>query len=413
AFITRLGPAGNLAYSTYLGGSANDAGSGIALDSGGNVYLAGIATSQNFPTANPLQASLSGASDLYIAKLNASGNQLVYSTYLGGSSDDAATSLAVDPPGNVYVTGATLSSDFRTASPAQTAHAGGIFDGFVAKLNPTGNRLVYSTYLGGGQSDRCMRIAADLAGNAYVTGDTRSTNFPAVGAQQRTPGGSSDAFVAKLNPNGSLDYSTYLGGSGIDGGTAIAVGPNGSAYVTGFTDSTNFPTVGPVQPANAGGSFDAFVAKLDTSGSALTYSTYLGGAGTDSGFGVAVDSTGSAFVMGLTDSTDFPAAGAFQPANRGGVSDLFITKLRSGPSINSARVKGKKLIVTGSEFDAGARILVDGLSQKTANDAENPSSVLVAKKAGRSIGPGQRVILQVRNSDGGLSPEFSFMRPAQ
>jgi hypothetical protein len=412
-FVVKLGPAGNLIYSTYLGGSANDAGSGIAIDASGNICLSGITTSQNFPTASALQQDLMGASDLYVAKLSAAGDRLLYSTYLGGSQDDAATSLAADPAGNVYVTGATLSSDFRTANASQRVHGGGIFDGFVAKLNPTGSQLVYSTYLGGGSADRCMRIAADSAGNAYVTGDTRSANFPAVGVLQRTSAGSSDAFVSKLNPNGSLAYSTYLGGSGIDGGAAIAVGANGSAYVTGFTDSTNFPTAGPVQPANAGGSFDAFVAKLDTSGSALTYSTYLGGAGTDSGFGVAVDSTGSAYVMGLTDSTNFPTERALQAANRGGVADLFIAKLRSGPAINSAEVKGKKLIVTGNEFDAGARILVDGQAQKTANDAENPSSMLIAKKAGKNIARGQRVTLQVRNPDGSLSPEFSFMRPAQ
>ncbi len=413
AFVVKLGPTGNLINSTYLGGTANDAGSGIGVDASSNVSLSGITTSQNFPTANALQQNLTGASDIYVAKLSASGDRLLYSTYMGGSRDDAATSLAVDPVGNVYVAGATLSSDFRTVNAAQAAHGGGIFDAFVARLNPAGNQLVYSTYLGGGSADRGMRIAVDAAGNAYVTGDTRSTNFPTANPAQRSLGGSSDAFVAKLNPNGSLSYSTYLGGTGIDGGAAIAVNTNGNAYVTGYADSTNFPTAGPVQAAHGGGSFDAFVARLDPSGSAMSYSSYLGGAGMDSAFGIALDRAGGAYVMGLTDSTNFPTVRPLQPANRGGVSDLFIAKLSFGPAINSAEVKGKKLIVTGSEFDAGARILVDGQSQKTANDAENPSSVLIAKKAGKRIARGQRVILRVRNSDGALSSEFSFMRPAQ
>jgi hypothetical protein len=412
AFVVKLGPAGNLIYSTYLGGSANDAGSGIAIDASGNICLSGITTSQNFPTASALQQDLMGASDLYVAKLSAAGDRLLYSTYLGGSQDDAATSLAADPAGNVYVTGATLSSDFRTANASQRVHGGGIFDGFVAKLNPTGSQLVYSTYLGGGSADRCMRIAVDSSGNAYVTGDTRSTNFPVTNAAQRNPGGSSDAFIAKLNPNGSLAYSTYLGGSGLDGGTAIAVSASGSATVTGFTDSTNFPTVGPVQPNHGGGGFDAFVVKLNASGSAISYSTYLGAGGTDSGFGIAVDAVGNAYVMGATDSSNFPVERPLQPANRGGVSDLFIAKLRSGPSINSAEVRGKKLIVTGRDFDMGARILVDGQSQKTANDASDPSTRLIAKKAGRRIAPGQRVTLQVMNLDGSLSPVFSYTRPA-
>ncbi|HXG63648.1 MAG TPA: SBBP repeat-containing protein, partial [Blastocatellia bacterium] len=232
-FVTKLGPTGNLIYSTYLGGTTNDSGSGIAVDAAGNAYVAGIATSPDFPTVNALQPGLSGAADVYVAKLNPAGNQFVYSTYMGGSQEDAATGIAVDPSGNVYVTGATLSSDFRMANAAQPAHGGGIFDGFVMKLNPAGSQLIYSTYLGGGNGDRGMRIAADAAGNAYVTGDTRSADFPTRGAAQQALGGSSDAFVTKLNPNGALAYSTFLGGTGIDGGTAVAVDATGAAVVTG------------------------------------------------------------------------------------------------------------------------------------------------------------------------------------
>jgi len=340
--------------------------------------------------------------------LNASGNQLLYSTYAGGSQEDAATSIAVDPSGNVYVTGATLSTDFRTVNATQASHGGGIFDAFVAKLNPSGNQLVYSTYLGGGNADRGMRIAADSSGNAYVTGDTRSGNFPTANAFQRTLGGSSDAFVAKLNSNGSVAYSSYLGGSSLDGGTAIAVSANGSAFVTGFTDSINLPTGGAVQAAYGGGSFDAFVARLNPSGSALEYSTYLGGGGTDSGFGIAVASSTKAYVLGLTDSGDFPTANPLQPVNRGGTSDLFIASISPGPGINGATIQGKHLIVNGGGFAEGAVILVNGDRKKTTYLS---ATSLRGKKVGRTIARGETVRIQVRNPDGLTSNEFSFMRP--
>jgi hypothetical protein len=334
AFVVKLDPTGALLYSTYLGGSVSDYGSSIAVDSAGNAYVAGVATSPNFPRANAMQADLVGPSDAYVAKLNPSGTRLIYSTYLGGPGIDGAMSIAVDSEGSAYLTGVT-STFPTTAGALQPAHAGGMFDAFVAKLNPSGTALVYSTHLGGSGVDRGFRIAVDNAGNAYVTGDTDSPDFPTVNALQPAIGGSSDAFVAKVNPSGTaLVYSTYLGGSGIDGGTAIAVDGAGSAYVTGFTGSTNFPTASPLQQANAGGTWDAFVAKVNPSGSALEYSTYLGGSGTDSGFGIAVDSGGNAYVMGVTDSTNFPTVGPLQATNGGGTSELFIAKI-SNSSIRS------------------------------------------------------------------------------
>jgi hypothetical protein len=329
-------------------------------------------------------------------------------TYAGGSQEDAATSIAVDPAGNAYITGATLSADFATASASQTVHGGGLFDAFVARLNPSGNQLVYSTYLGGGNADRGLRIAADSSGNAYVTGDTRSSNFPTANAFQRTLGGGSDAFVARLNANGSLAYSSYLGGSGLDGGTAIGVGSNGSAFVTGFTSSTNFPTSGAVQLVYGGGSFDVFVARLNPSGSALEYSTYLGGGGTDSGFGIAAAASTRAFVVGLTDSANFPTVNPLQPANRGGASDLFVASVSPGPGINGASIQGKHLIVTGGGFAEGAVLLLNGERKKTNYLS---ATSLRGKKAGRMIASGETVRIQVRNPDGLTSNEFSFTRP--
>jgi hypothetical protein len=392
----------------------SDYGSSITVDAAGNIYVAGIATSPDLPTANGMQRAMGGLTDAFVAKLDPSGARLVYSTYLGGSGIDAASSVAVDSAGNVYLTGSSSSRDLRTVDPLQSAHGGGFFDGFVAKLNSSGTQLLYSTYLGGAGEDRAFRIAVDFSGNVYVTGDTDSANFPTTaGAARPGIGGGVDAFVAKINERGSaLAYSTFLGGTGIDGGTAIAVDSAGAAYVTGFTGSSNFPTASPLQPAIGGGSFDAFVAKVSSSGS-LEWSTYLGGSGVDAGFGIALDSSGNAYLMGQTDSTNFPTASPLQPNKGGGSSDIFIVNVAStagGPRITGASVTNKTLVVHGTSFDAGAKILVDGQPQKTAHDDQSPATSLESKKAGKTIRPGQTVTLQVRNSDGALSNEFRFTR---
>ena len=409
AFITKLGPTGAPIYSTYFGGSRNESVSGIAVDSAGNAYIAGIATSANLPTSSPLQPSLSGTSDVFVSKLNSAGDQLAFSTYLGGSQDDAATSIAIDPAGNVYVTGATLSGNFTTSNAVQAAHGGGIFDGFVLKLNAAGNQIIYSTFLGGAGSDRGMRIAADAMGAAYVTGDTHSTNFPLSGALQGTAAGSSDAFLTKLNPNGTLAYSTYVGGDGIDGGTGIAVDSSGGALVTGFTGSTNFPLVEPVQINLSGGSFDAFVARVNPSGSALAFSSYLGGEDVDTGFGIAQGPSNRIYITGVTGSVNFPIAAPFQTANRGGSSDVFVTSIRPGPGIAGVLIQGKHLIVNGGGFVAGATILLNGQPQNKT--AFLSTTTLRGKKVARNITSGQMVLVQVRNPDGVVSNEFRFTRP--
>jgi len=327
AFVAKVSAGGGLLYSTYLGGSGADVGHGIAVDSAGNAYVAGETFSTNFPTASPLQAAFGGARDAFIAKLNAAGSALVYSTYLGGSGEDYGFGIAVDSTGSAYVTGITYSYNFPTASPLQATNGSGI-DAFVAKLNAAGSALVYSTYLGGSGSDGGFGIAVDSAGNAYVTGYTTSTNFPTASPLQAANGGGNDAFVAKLNATGSaLVYSTYVGGSGREEARAIAVDSTGSAYVTGNTDSYNFPTASPLQRANAGGAFDAFVAKLDASGSGLLYSTYLGGSDQDIPYGIAADSSGNAYVTGTTLSTNFPTASPLQAAHGGGRADAFVAKI--------------------------------------------------------------------------------------
>jgi len=287
AFVVKLNPTGSaLVYATYLGGTFSDFGNSIAVDSVGNAHVTGFTNSLDFPTANPIQATLGGGfgdADAFVAKLNAAGTALIYSTYLGGSGAENATGIAVDAAGNAYVAGNTSSADFPTVNPVQGGF-GGNADAFVAKLDPIGTALVYSTYLGGSGFDGATGIAVDSAGSAYVTGGTGSPDFPTVNPVQGTRVGNSDGFVAKLNaPGTALVYATYLGiGSFTEnfGANAIAVDSAGNAYVTGQTDSPSIPLVYPMQGTLAGGA-DIYVVKLNAAGSARLYSTYLGGSGTE------------------------------------------------------------------------------------------------------------------------------------
>ena len=348
-----------LSYSTYLGGSGMDAITSIAVDGAGNAYLAGWTTSTNLPTVNAVQAQQKGSVDAFIAKLGPGGNNLIYCTYLGGRSDDRAFGIAVDSAGNAYVTGWTGSGAFPVVSPAQSTLGGGK-DAFVAKLNPAGNTLVYSTYLGGALNDSGMGIAVDASGNAYVAGYTYSSNFPTLSAFQTSNKGSENAFAAKISSLGTLVYSTYLGGSGSDAASAIAVDSYGSAYVTGGTTSTNFPTASPLQSAS-GGNQDAFITKLNATGNGLIYSTYLGGSGgasgsMEAGTGIAVDSWGAAYVTGVTNSANFPVTSGVLQASYMGGSDAFVAKLASaGTSLVYSTYLG------GSSFDYAAGIAIDSL----------------------------------------------------
>ena len=362
AFVAKLNAAGKaLVYSTYLGGSVFDFAGGIAVDASGNAYVTGTTYSTDFPTANAFQGSTNAGRvpDAFVAKLNASGSALLYSTYLGGSLGENGQAIAVDASGNAYVTGSTASSDFPTANAFQSTNRGGD-DVFVTKLNVTGSAPVYSTYLGGSGNDEASGIAVDASGYAYVTGNTDSTSFPTANAIQGKNGGvlgTRDAFVTKLNAAGSgLLYSTYLGGSGDDDGFGIAVDSSGNTYVTGTTYSTDFPLVTPLPiPNNAlQGSSDAFVTKLNATGSALVYSTYLGSSAEDDGVGIAVDSSGNAYVTGDTFGSDFPTKNPMQAAYGGGMTDLFVTKLNAA---GSAFIYSSYL--GGSDQEFGRAIAVD------------------------------------------------------
>lgn len=353
AFVAKLNVSGSaLVYSTYLGGTSGERGYGIVVDGSGNAYVTGNTGSTNFPTVNALQGANGGGSDAFVAKLNPSGSALVYSTYLGGLGGESATAIAVDGFGDACVTGAT-DGGFPTANAIQGASGGGV-DAFVTKLNSSGSAMIYSTYLGGSGNDQASGVAADVSGNAYVTGYTSSTNFPTVNALQgASAGGGWDAFVAKLNPAGSaMVFSTYLGGSGSEDGWDIAADGLGNAYVAGRTNSSDFPTVNAIQGAQAGGG-DFFVTKLNASGSALIYSTYLGGSYWDYAYGVAVDGSGNAYVTGDVDSWDFPTASPIQAAQAGG-GDIVVVKLNaSGSSLAYSTYLG------GSGYDGGYRIAAD------------------------------------------------------
>ena len=333
AFVTKLNATGNaLMYSTYLGGIAFDEGYGIAVNSSGNAYVTGFTNGANFPiTAGAYQTTFYNSVVIFVTELNTAGSALVYSTYLGGNSGASSYGIAVDSSGNVYVTGVT-SDSFPTTAGAYQTTLGGNMDTFIAKLNAAGSALVYSTYLGGSRDDFGYGIAVDRGGSAYVTGYTQSANFPTtIGAAQTTFGGSYDAFVSKLNAAGSaLVYSTYLGGSRDDFGYGIAVDRGGSAYVTGFTASANFPTTPGDAQTTFGGSYDAFVSKLNAVGSAL-YSTYLGGSDTDEGLGIAVDSSGNAYVTGFTGNSFPTTMGAYQPTSSS-TFNTFVTKLDMIPA---------------------------------------------------------------------------------
>jgi len=351
-------------YSTYLGGSGisgasgtDDAGNAIAVDSLGNAYVTGFTTSADFPkTPGAFDTTIGGSSDAFVTKLNPSGTALVYSTYLGGSSADQGTSIAVDIAGNAYVTGLTQSANFPATPGAFDTTINGGVDAFAAKLDATGATLSYATYLGGAGDDRGFGIAVDIVGNAYVTGITRSANFPITpGALDTTLGGGVDAFVTKLDAmGGTLVHSTFLGGNGFDQGLAIAADSFGNAYVTGQTNSADFPTTPTAFDTTLNGGLDAFVTKLDAMGATLAYSTYLGGSGSDLGAGIALDVAGNAYVTGNTGSANFPTTpGAFGTTINGG-GDAFVTKLDSaGATLAYSTYFG------GSGNEGGRGIAVD------------------------------------------------------
>jgi hypothetical protein len=335
-FVTKLNSTGTgLIYSTYIGGNNYDVGNAIAIDGSGNAYITGYTLSTNYDIIpGAFQTNYAGNSDVFVTKLNSTGTGLIYSTYIGGSNDDIGYAIAIDSSGNAYITGATISTDYDiTLGAFQTTYGGGTIYGdvFVTQLNSTGTGLIYSTYVGGSSNEVGISIAIDGSGNAYITGRTESTNYDITpGAFQTTyGGGTNDVFVTKLNSTGTgLIYSTYVGGSSNEFGISIAIDGSGNAYITGITASTDYDiTLGAFQTTYGGGTYDVFVTKLNSTGTALLYSTYIGGNANDEVNGIAIDGSGNAYITGFTESNDFDITpGAFQ-TNIAGFADVFITKL--------------------------------------------------------------------------------------
>ncbi len=365
AFVAKFNPSGVLQYLTYLGGSGNDAALALAVDSAGNAYIAGCTTSTNFPLVNPTQSKFGGqgsasivqTGDAFVAKLNPSGNQLVYSTYLGGSLDDIATAIAIDSAGNAYVAGATVSQNFPTSVGAFQRTMNGAAgepirpnagqpawepgDAFVVKLGPTG-QMTNGTMYGGTQDDAALTVAVDSSGNVYIGGSTLSPNLQTTaGAMQRSYGGADfnnnfffntgDGFIAKFDPTlATLLYGTYFGGRGDDTVAAMAVDGSGNIYFTGSTSTSNLNvSTGAFQGSYVGfPDFpntlieqlygDAYVAKINPSQTTPIYLSYLGGTQNDGGTAIAVDSAGNAYVTGFTDSSDFKMAGSPLQSTFGG-----------------------------------------------------------------------------------------------
>jgi Beta-propeller repeat len=328
-----------LVYSSFLGGSGEDAILAIAVDPSGSVTMVGSTQSIDFPTRAAVVATNSNQTDAFVTKFNPAGNALIYSTYLGTLAScppapcliTQATAVAVDGTGNAYVTGRTQAPDFPIHDAFQPLFGGGGFDIFVTKLSPDGSALVYSTYLGGNETDQATGIAIDSAGSAYVTGCNELGNFPTHNPYQSSnkANATCTGIVSKFTPDGSaLVYSTYFGGTGEDMPSGIAVDSSGDAYIAGATSSTDLPTKNPLQATSKGVvGFTGFVTEFNPSGNALVYSTYLGGSNVGQVNAIAVDSKGNTYVVGETLATDFPTQNAFLATNTG---DGFVSVLAPG-----------------------------------------------------------------------------------
>jgi hypothetical protein len=357
-FITKLSADGqSLIFSTYLGGTNWDLVYGIAVDPSGAVYVTGQTFSTDFPCQNAYQGSNAGWTDVFLTKLSADGQFLLYSTYLGGSRDDEGCAIAVDSSGAAYVTGLTGSTNFPLKNHIMGYQWSD--DVFVTKLSTDGQSLIYSTYLGGNGSDLGYGITVDANECAYITGYTESQDFPLKNPYMSYRGSNDhndlDVFVTKLSTDGqSLVYSTYLGGNSHDYGTGIAVDANGCAYITGETRSTDFPIQNPYMSYPEDNDSNAFVTKLSADGQSLIYSTYIGGSDNDWGWKIAVDANGCAYVIGTTWSTDFPLQAPYMRDPGDNYCDAFFTKFSTdGQSLDYSTYLG------GSFYDYGGGIAVD------------------------------------------------------
>src|SRR5262245_19968706 len=378
AFVTKIDRSGSaVVYSTVFGGSSFDNSAAIAVDGAGAVYMAGGTTSADFPTTGATPSALHGPGDAFVVKLDPTGASFVFSTLIGGSNYEDATDIALGPSGDIYIAGTTLSGDLPMVNAAQPSFGGGLFDVFVMRLDPTGSRVVYSTYLGGSDNEYAPSLAVGGDGSAYVVGPTQSPDFPTVNALMPSFHGGflGDAFVTKLNADGSsLIFSTYLGGAGQESAADVTVDSSGNAYIVGFTDSYDYPLVGGIPRTNYYSYPDAFVTKLDASGTSIVFSARLGGAFSDTAVRVALDADRNVYIAGATSSEDFPVKSALQSTYGGGWDDGFVAKVNAqGSAVIFASYLGGSAhdYISGLAVDGSGAMYVAGVNMSKELEADN------------------------------------------
>ena len=393
-------------FSTFVGGTGSDAGRGIDVDAEGNIYVTGQTASANYPTTpGVFDRGYNNNTDVFVTKLDSSGSTIAYSTFIGGSAFDSGNGIAVDDAGAAYVAGFSGSLNYPTTPGSFDTTQNGGSDAFVSKLDPSGSRLEYSTYLGGAgfSFEGANGIAVDHEGSAYVTGFTGSAAFPTTpGAHDTTKNGTgNDVYVTKLDPSGArLGYSTFLGGTTSDTGNSVAVDAAGRAYVTGFTASADFPTTLNAHDSSHNGGNDAFVTRLDSTGSVLEYSTLLGGAGADSGQGIAAAQSGKAmWVTGSTASADYPTTRSAHDRTYNGNGDAFVASFDKFSTLTHSTFLG------GTASDAGSGIAVDDkgkLAHVTGStaSADYPTAGLADDTSYN--GAGDAFLASLQRSDGAL-----------
>lgn len=422
-FIAKVNASGTqLVYCGYINGDALDYATDVAVDSTGAAYVTGATRSSNFPVTTGPDLTI-GGEDAFIVKVRPDGSGFAYAGFIGGSGDEEGLGVAVDSAGNAYISGATTSTNLPVVGGPGLTYSGDPIDGFVAKVLADGTGFSYLGYLGGARYDSCTRIAVNPAGEAFVVGVTNSTesSFPVRVGPDLTYNGTDasplrDAFVARVRADGTgLVFCGYIGGAGDDIGADISLDADSNAVVVGSTTSTEttFPLVGADDETFGGGADigDAFIAKVPGDGASLSFSTFLGGAGDDAATSVVLDAKGFAYITGQTysDADTFPVMGG-PSLTRAGLGDAFVIKLliEDGPprpTITSVEKVGKKLFVTGTNFDSGAVILLNGEAKKTKRTG-NPPTSLNSKKAGKVVKAGDKI--KVRNGDGIESNEVTF-----
>jgi len=425
AFVAKVNPAGTaLDYCGYIGGSDSDASTGIGVDGSGNAYVTGgtRSTESTFPTVVGPDLTQNGDTDVFVAKVNASGTALIYCGFIGGVGWESGSGIAVDGSGHAYVTGSTLSAESSFPAVIGPDLTYNLSDAFVAKINLAGTALDYCGYIGGTGLDQSNGIAVDGSGSAYVIGTTSSTNLPVTIGPDLTFNGvglDDDVFVAKVNASGTaLIYCGYIGGAGSDLGYGIAVDGSGNAYATGYTYCTEatFPVVGGPDGTHNGGTSDAFVAKVNSAGTALDYCGYIGGSDWEEGLGIAADSAGNAYVTGRTNSTEatFPVVGGPHLTYNGGNWDAFVAKVQVIPASSIASLLPSSatagdpafvLSVVGSNFVNGTVVRWDGSARPTTfvSDSKLEAQIGTADLAASKVVP-----VTVLDPSGGISNSLDF-----